>query len=450
MSQKLDEKIVQDEVSRLDSFYKELQEGVEVTRLQNKERWVTPQETKMRPIHRWYALKESFDPEFVAWVFEISKERLGVKKLRVLDPYAGAGTTGVVGKELGHDVDQIEYNPFIRLAARVKVAASDLQPKNLGSALALPEWRNLPSTKLPTLSTLNEPKYFDVDDVQNLVNVREWIKNNFTYPEQDALLLGIAWTAQEIANLRKDGRALRYTQKARKNIRDVLLGKWREILEDATAVQSGQIPQVGRSRVLGGTSICFRDLTDQHDRSHDLDDHSFDLVFYSPPYLNNFDYSEVYKIELWILGLLSDDEAWRELRRGTIRSHPSLKFSRKAMPDWDERSAKVFTFLDLLGQSEALSRETKKDMADIFTGYFEDMYLSLREQFRVLMPGGLLAFNVANSRHKMLPIATDVLLLELARGVGFEMPELYELRHRNGRTKSKAFLRESLVVMKKP
>jgi len=27
---------------------------------------------------------------------------------------------------------------------------------------------------------------------------------------------------------------------------------------------------------------------------------AFDLIIYSPPYLNNIDYSEVYKLELWL------------------------------------------------------------------------------------------------------------------------------------------------------
>jgi DNA modification methylase len=30
----------------------------------------------------------------------------------------------------------------------------------------------------------------------------------------------------------------------------------------------------------------------------------FDLILTSPPYPNNIDYSEVYKLELWLLGFI--------------------------------------------------------------------------------------------------------------------------------------------------
>ena len=57
---------------------------------------------------------------------------------------------------------------------------------------------------------------------------------------------------------------------------------------------------------------------------------------------------------------------------------------------------------------------------------------------------------VANSRHKFLPVATDVILGEIAQRIGFEPLELLILRHRNGRTRQKAYLRESAVILRKP
>ncbi len=78
------------------------------------------------------------------------------------------------------------------------------------------------------------------------------------------------------------------------------------------------------------------------------------------------------------------------------------------------------------------------------------MYLALKEQWRVLQPGGILAYVVANSRHHYLPIATDVVLGEIARCIGFEPLDLVVLRKRNGRTRQKSFLRESAVFLRKP
>jgi DNA modification methylase len=83
-------------------------------------------------------------------------------------------------------------------------------------------------------------------------------------------------------------------------------------------------------------------------------------------------------------------------------------------------------------------------------GYFDDMYVALKEQWRVLRGGGVLVYVVANSRHYYLPIATDVMLAEIARCIGFETLDLVVLRKRNGRTRQKSFLRESAVFLRKP
>jgi hypothetical protein len=78
------------------------------------------------------------------------------------------------------------------------------------------------------------------------------------------------------------------------------------------------------------------------------------------------------------------------------------------------------------------------------------MYLALCEQWRVLKPGGIVSHIVANSRHYYLPVATDVILSEIARCIGFELLDLIVLRKRNGRTRQQLFLRESVVFVRKP
>jgi hypothetical protein len=50
------------------------------------------------------------------------------------------------------------------------------------------------------------------------------------------------------------------------------------------------------------------------------------LSCFSPPYLNCIDYTELYKIELWLMEHIASQEQFRETRLGTLRSHPSVKF----------------------------------------------------------------------------------------------------------------------------
>ena len=52
---------------------------------------------------------------------------------------------------------------------------------------------------------------------------------------------------------------------------------------------------------------------------------SQDVVVFSPPYPNSFDYTDVYNVELWLLGHLTSAEDNKALRKSTLRSHVQVK-----------------------------------------------------------------------------------------------------------------------------
>src|SRR5207245_10706785 len=55
---------------------------------------------------------------------------------------------------------------------------------------------------------------------------------------------------------------------------------------------------------------------------------SIDAIITSPPYLNSFDYTDVYMPELWALGFVQDYEDVRKLRAKTFCSHVQVKWNR--------------------------------------------------------------------------------------------------------------------------
>ncbi|MGT2440419.1 hypothetical protein ACU4GH_36865 [Bradyrhizobium betae] len=52
-----------------------------------------------------------------------------------------------------------------------------------------------------------------------------------------------------------------------------------------------------------------------------------EFALFSPPYPNSFDYTDIYNVELWLLGYLSSSESNRSLREATLRSHVQIKRS---------------------------------------------------------------------------------------------------------------------------
>jgi len=188
-------------------------------------------------------------------------------------------------------------------------------------------------------------------------------------------------------------------------------------------------------------------------RASGIESNSIDVVVTSPPYLNNIDYSEVYKLELWLMDFVSDAASFLKLRKGTLRSHPTSELSA------DEEQFLASTTRQPLNRSfetilSKLDTDKEKWRRRLFLGYFADLLSSLKEQYSVLRTDGLAFVVVGNSLHggKYAPylVATDLLICELARSIGFSVERLSIARGLRRRLSGNHFLRESVVVLRKP
>ena len=451
-SDNIKSEIAQYDLGRIESWYKRLQSPFSVCQLDTAlgSRLVHSQSNAAQPIHSWYVLKEAYSYELPSWAIQRIEDKYKIQIGRVLDPFVGCGTTGIALSSLNIAVDGLEYNPFIRFVAATKASSSIInEPQVVRFIKALrPDAPTGSKFYWPKLSTLHEPMYFRRSDIRYLLFILKQIEEKVSCDNAKKLLrLGVARSLEPLSNLRKDGRALRYIKKYnRPTASDLLPIIWQGMLKD---ISSSKVTHDGFT-IYSGNAKDLASASPISGGNSSIAPNSYDLVLYSPPYLNNFDYSEIYKLELWVLGFVTSYAEWKELRNSTVRSHHSIKFSTTNELSTDKRTRNIQRWINSLADSECLTGYAASNMPEVIKGYFDDMYLVLKEQFRVLKPGGFLVFVVANSRHAHLPIATDIILGEIARKIGFEPLELVVLKKRNGRTREKNFLRESLVFMRKP
>ncbi len=73
-----------------------------------------------------------------------------------------------------------------------------------------------------------------------------------------------------------------------------------------------------------------------------------DVIIFSPPYPNSFDYTDVYNIELWMLDYLKNDIDNKKLRNQTFRSHVQAKWNFDA--DMELNSKTLITVFDNLNK----------------------------------------------------------------------------------------------------
>lgn len=430
-------------------------------------------ELRTAPIHRWYYYKEAFSPSLPAQLLDDLQLGSG---LRVLDPFAGVGTTalGLRSDPRVSEVVGVEYSPFAAFVGRTKLAAKDLDPARLREHLArIQDFSVDRRINVPGLSSFSNPEIFSYQDLATLLAARDRVRldRTVTEPERDFFLLGIAAVLEDVSGAMKDGRALRILRGrrrrpnaltpsapiARDGPRSVIINQWASMIEDLESDESRDYS--ASCRHLRGDARHLRGVLE----AYEIDSREFDACIYSPPYLNCLDYTEVYKLELWFLELVASQDEFRSLRQGTLRSHPSIVFPQRPdpFPNGDAQSDEVFELVNSLSTFLA-SHLPRAPVGHTVGQYFRDMYETLREQYSMLGSDGIAICVVANSsfaarskvagevtEHWRLPILTDVLLARLAEAAGFERTEIWEARSLRPRNITAGQARESIVIARK-
>ncbi|MFY9821124.1 MAG: hypothetical protein WAM82_07065 [Thermoanaerobaculia bacterium] len=408
---------------------------------------VSPQANEISSVHRWFRFKESFSAALVRKIINEAAEYLG-NQLRLLDPFCGVGTTLLAAQQMAIDgisvsATGIEYNPFIHFVAHTKANWSLIDPSTLMAAgeralHAAPQRITLPNTD----SILSE-RCISRHIARRIVAIRNHVELNEAGGTRNGLLLGVASAVESLSRTRKDGRALRLVQRARPDVRQTLWNRWQMIADDVAFMRTTQSVS-NAPTVLRGDGRVPSALG--------MSPESYDIIVTSPPYPNNIDYTEVYKLELWLMGLVRTTEEFFDLRRRTFRSHPTTVRNEPTAEFL--RIARTRPLRSVLWPLiERTSRMRERWRARLLLGYFEDLYTALKEYFTLLRPQGVAAFVVGNSLQggssDPYLIPTDLILAALARSCGFDVERAIVARSFKRRLSGNHFLRETIVIARK-
>jgi DNA modification methylase len=397
------------------------------------------------PIHRWFRLKESFSPSLLETIIPLLYPKRPAT-LSLLDTFAGVGTT-LISAQLCPDMvihsTGIERNPFIAFAARTKLRWPSITPEVL-----LDEGRRVLEAAdgghsiLPSLTSITTGRCITLHKSRLLIGIRDRIRAIKHAPTRDALLLGLAATIEPISKIRRDGRALRIVERQPVRVAPTLMAQWSRITSDCT-VTKARFPEASMPLLLEGDG--------RHPQKLGILPGSIDLVLTSPPYPNNIDYSEVYKLELWMLGFITHATDFLSLRRHTFRSHPTC-----APPDLPPDFVVATATGELKNTLNPIFARAVEDpqRLRVFQGYFSDLWTTIKNIHACLKPGGHAVLVVGNSLHGtndgayLLP--TDLVTAQMATPLGFNVMDTIIARNFRRRLTGNHFLRESLVILQKP
>ncbi len=378
----------------------------------------TGEHSKGLPRHRWFAVKESFSPQLVDVAIE---HELGSDRGLVIDPFCGGGTVPVAAAMDGLDGVGIEVNPFLAFVADVKLsrASSD------GIRAMLPEVlegiRRGAASPLEDYSTFTRARGREQAGLFNVEVLRAFEGGwrgtfNGSIEVAKVLRLGLIRAASWNSNATRDGKALRYRQTrldakfSEKTFEESFSDVMEEMLSDLT---------VGSD--LSGTGRIYRG--DCRQRLSGLSREQFDLCVTSPPYLNSFDYTDVYRPELFLGKFLGSSEELRRLRYRTLRSHVQANWQKPRSEDFGELFRESWTAIS--GQSESL---WDKRIPLMLQAYFEDMRTVLEKLRELAKPNACIWLVVSTSAYAGVEVPVDHILGQVGAQVGWRLREIVVIR----------------------
>lgn len=392
------------------------------------------------PRHRWFPFKEGFSSTLVSNVLLDIKRSPGF----LLDPFLGSGTTALEASHWGWSTYGIEVNPFIAFVARVKAersySASDLSSL---SKKSLKRRVNGVTFKIPRNTTLVEREglskwLFNQGVAKEFECIRAGIDSLEDKKHADLLLLGLISAMAEVSNGRRDGKCWRYRKRWKlKNfdatdLRRSYLKKVDRFIEDLWSIGSLS----GKATILLGDS---RKMSKFAELPHEK---IFDGVITSPPYPNSFDYTDIYRPEMLLLGAAKTAEDLHPYRLESLRSHVQIGWPNSFPSTISE-----------VGEIVVALKEKKlwdSRIANMINAYFVDLEKVIVGCVKRLKPGGKIIFVVANSAYAGVIVPVDTILERIYEKHGIAVTKKILLRKTLGngyhQQRSQENLKEVLLM----
>jgi hypothetical protein len=369
------------------------------------------------PRHRWYFVKEGFSPKLVQQAIDIDGIRPGEL---LLDPFSGSGTAALTGALAGLRTHAFEVNPFLRFLSSAKlkktsVAAFKASSSTVFRALGKPIPSPLEGYSTFTRGNRWNRWLFPVAVLRTFESGRRVVA---AAPpgERTLLKLALIGAAMDCCNATRDGKCLRYHKDWAKNqATDAQLRERFQARVQVIATDLADAPLVDASAVVIGGDA--RQLVKQLKER-------FRLCVTSPPYLNSFDYSDIYRPELFLGGFVRSTKALMRVRLKTVRSHVQASWE---LPKKDRFGA---LYKDCIKRI----RERTDDLWDprlptMVQAYFEDMETVLRALRGRAKKDASVWLVVSTSAYAGVEVPVDLILAEIGQRVGWYLREVGVLRY---------------------
>lgn len=372
------------------------------------------------PFQRWFKFKEAFSPQFVHDV--VKKSAITINK--ILDPFGGSGTTALVAQMMGVQATTIEVNPFLSDLIESKLSSYDVNE-------LISDWGHVQKNvnlQQPCIETLftgapatlynngETPRWiFDYNIIYRVAQYRAVIESLSNKNSEKLFRVLLGTILISFSNVLINGKGRRYRKNwqelkySPRHFDEIMFSKVESALFDI--VKYSKLKNDFFNVLKGDSRAIISEFNEKQD-----------LILFSPPYPNTFDYTDIYNVELWVLGYLRNVNDNKLLRKDTLRSHVQVKVENSNPP--------VSETLNLTMQllNSKIDLLWNKNIPAMVVNYFYDINTILENSMRLLEEKGMAVIVIGDSKYADIKIDTAKIVCELALQLGFTIRECQEIR----------------------
>lgn len=402
---------------------------------------VSFQANKTMASYRWYKYKEAFSAPLVEYLLS----RYGIESGKVLDPFAGSGTTLFAASAVGMEVDGIELLPIgQQIVAARSCLEREFTPDDFAAVkhwLKTCPWKQsqvrypLPKLRITDGAYSTETS----DAIERYMGALQ----NENGRVQLILRFALLCILESISYTRKDGQYLRwdYRSERRKGGKPFNKG---EILDFDRAI-SAKIEEILQDIKFSSGLLEERDQGNIHlfqgsclDIMPDLPYDSYDAVVTSPPYCNRYDYTRTYALELALLGV--NEKELIDLRQQMLsctvenRAKDLLAINpqwAKAIEAADQQEL-LQAILHYLEDLKAQGKLNNTGIPRMVRGYFYEMACIIAECSRVMKQNAYMFMVNDNVRYAGASVSVDMILSSIAEKLGLHVENILVLPNGKG------------------
>ena len=408
---------------------------------------VSFQGNKGKPAYSWYKYKEAFSAALVEYFLG---SYVGQALGKVLDPFAGIGTTLFAASSQGIPADGIELLPIGQEIIRARLLSERELTSNDIATLehwikSLP-WKEFPE-RVPFSTIRITENAYPPETIEAIERYRGALQQE-NEKIQAILRLALLCILESVSYTRKDGQYLRWDARSGKRRPGTkafdkgeilafdasITAKLKEVLSDIRDIQMPvtlfPVKQtMADIRLFEGS--CLEVLPT-------LAATAYGGIMTSPPYCNRYDYTRTYALELAMLELTQAEVSHlrQEMLSCTVENRE--KDLLKICPQW-------VPFIEVANQQRLLTAinaylQHEKDAGTLnnngiprmVRGYFSEMACVIGECVRVLKPNARLFMVNDNVRYAGISISVDIILSDIARSLGFEIENILVVPGKKG------------------